>query len=583
MESEVNTPPALNDISKMNINNINLFLTNLKENKKLLNNYNTFVTKYFEIINSYYKQLTELNCHFLVEDKFKESYIKSPMFQLGKSIKNIVDVQVNNLFSIITDDNIFNGFNNSLSNLSKVIKESSEKFDKKRISQEANNITTPLFQIYENIESNIIDKYIFEKYNKHVAKSNNDTIEKNITDAKSLESSFLDFKEKTKKKFYEDLKEMESKIENLYNEMKNTIERIINSLKIIWSLYLETLEKALKSIQQIDLQNSEISKGEIKVEESKPQKRLELKNFIDLDIFKYKIKILTEPTIIVEQEKNKKGKEKKENKKKDKDKENKEKTEGSIYKENELLLNEEDIYKIVSSFYNYNFQMINKSEYDLDIEKEKIELIKLSEKLLSFDIDNNIKEIITEEEVNKLYELVKNEKYLKKFFIILNNYRATGKCNITETAFSIIKNIFNICQDYLLNNKDKSLEGLIIILSQTFYILKNEKKVYLQEELKEHPLYKKEEFWKNHLKEVINDEINKIEKDEKEGRIVYTKEVKEKKIRELIVAKIIPFSTYMLEFGFSKEMTINLITPVMDEYKLDENSKIIILSIFEGQ
>ena len=572
MESEVNILPTLNNISKMNMNNINLFLRNIKDNKKLLNTYNTFVTKYFEIINSYYKQLTELNCHFLVEEKFKESYIKSPMFQLGKSIKNIVDHQVNNLFSIITDDNIFNGFNNALSNLSKIIKESSEKFDKKRISQEANNIAIPLFKTYENIELKIIDKYIFEKYNKHVIKINNDSIEKNIEDAKSLENSFLEFKEKTKKQFYEDLKEMESKIENLYNDMKNTIGRIIKSLKVIWSLFLETLEKELKSIQEIGIQNNENFNELKNFQESKPQKRLELKNFVDLDIFKYKIKILSEQRIIIEEDNNKKGKEKKEKK---------EKTEGTIFKENDLLLNEEDIYKIVSSLYSYNFQLIDKLEYNLDKEKVKIELIKLSEKLLSSNTDNNIKEPITEEEVNKLYELVKNEKYLKKFFTILNNYRTTGKCNLTETVFKIIKNIFNICQDYLLNKKDKSLEGLIIILSQTFYILKNEKKVYLQEELKEHPLYKKEEFWKDHLKEIINDEINKIENDEKERGLIYSKEIKEKKIRELIMAKIITFSTYMLEFGFSKEMTINLINPVIDEHKLDENSKIIILSIFE--
>ena len=580
MESEVNVPPTLNDISNINSNNINLFLTNLKENKKLLNTYNTFVSKYYETIYSFYKQITELNCHFLVVDKFKESYVKSPMFQLSKSIKNITDTHVNNIFSIITDDNIFNGLNNTLSILSKVIKESSEKFDKKKISQEANNFTIPLFQIYENIELQILDKYIFKKYKKHVAKSYNDSIEKNIKEAKSLENSFLDYKEKTKKKFYEDLKEMESKIENLFNEMKNSIERIINSLKGICQSYLKTLENEFQSIEKINLQKNEVSNDEKKLEESKTPKRLELKNLIDLDIFKYKIKILTEPIIIMEEEKNKKGKEKKESKKKEEDKEKKKNNE-AIYKENELQLNEEDIFEIVSSLYSYNFQMIDKSEYELDIEKEKLEIIKLSEKLLSFNVDNNIKETINEEEVNKLYELVKKENNLKKFFMILNNYRATGKCKITETAFNIIKNIFNICQDYLLNNKDKSLEGLIIILSQTFYILKDEKKKYLQEELKEHPLYKKIEFWENHLKEIIIDEINKVEKNEKEGRIVYTKEIKEKKIRELIVAKIIPFSSYMLDFGFSKEMVINLINPVMDEYKLDDNSRIITLSIFQ--
>ena len=68
--------------------------------------------------------------------------------------------------------------------------------------------------------------------------------------------------------------------------------------------------------------------------------------------------------------------------------------------------------------------MINKKEHDWNIEKEKLEIIILSEKLLFFDIEKKLK-IITEEEINKLYELIKNENNLKKFFIILNNYRAT--------------------------------------------------------------------------------------------------------------------------------------------------------------
>ena len=55
MESEVNVLPTLNDSSKMSNINISLFFTNLKENKKLLNNSKTFITKYFAALNGYYK------------------------------------------------------------------------------------------------------------------------------------------------------------------------------------------------------------------------------------------------------------------------------------------------------------------------------------------------------------------------------------------------------------------------------------------------------------------------------------------------------------------------------------------------
>ena len=76
MESEVNLLPTLNDISKMDINNISMFYSNLKDNKKLLNTFKTFSSKFFEALNGFYKQITEINCHFLVEDKFKPSLQK---------------------------------------------------------------------------------------------------------------------------------------------------------------------------------------------------------------------------------------------------------------------------------------------------------------------------------------------------------------------------------------------------------------------------------------------------------------------------------------------------------------------------
>ena len=51
------------------------------------------------------------------------------------------------------------------------------------------------------------------------------------------------------------------------------------------------------------------------------------------------------------------------------------------------------------------------------------------------------------------------------------------------------------------------------------YLKKNDKKIYLQEVIKEHPLFKSETFWKNHIEQIIKDELDSIEKDEKEGKI----------------------------------------------------------------
>ena len=63
---------------------------------------------------------------------------------------------------------------------------------------------------------------------------------------------------------------------------------------------------------------------------------------------------------------------------------------------------------------------MNKSDYNLDIEKEKLRVLELSEKLLL----NKEEDKITNEEVNELYKLVKdNLGNMLKFFYYLNNFR----------------------------------------------------------------------------------------------------------------------------------------------------------------
>ena len=577
MESEINTPPTLNSISKTDISNFYTLFSNIKESKKLLNLYRNFINGYLETLNGYYKQLTEINWRFLDKDSLKSSITKSPILKLGKIIKNILETRINNLFSLISDTTFFISFDNSLNNLSKIVQDSSIIINKK-IFENEEPITNSLYEKYEDIESIIIDNYIYNKYNKHLDIINNESLENSVQQAQFLEKTILDLDEKNKIQMFEILKEMESKTINVYSEMKHTVENIIKTLQIQGAEYLKKLEEGINLIHNMPLETVNNN------EKNKEETQIELNKFIDLDMFKYKIKILESPIIKIDDKNNKKLKERKTKTKADNQKnknDNEIKTEEILYN-NELTLTDEDIYNIVSTIYSYDLKMINKSEYELDKEKQKLEVSNLSEKLLSYNVEDNINETITEEEVNKLYDLLLNNKTnLMKFFIILNNYRVTRRCNMTERVYKIIGKIFNISLDNLLKEKNKQLEGLIIILSQTFYMMENEKKIYLLEIIKDHDLFKKGEFWKNHLENIINEEINKIEEDEKDGRVVFSKEVKEKKIKQLITAKIIPFSNNMLEFGASKEVILNIINPIMDKYNLDENSRVMSLSLLE--
>jgi len=556
---EYNLESSDNNI-KTNISNFYLLFTNMKESNRLLKTYKKFIDEYSQTINGYYKQLTELHCHFLIEDKFKSSVINTPIFQLGKAIKKAVGSQINRLFSIITDSKIFDAFNNSLSNLENILQESSIKFDKKFFGENIRPIASSLMETYAEIESKVVDNYISKKYNKHLMITNNEPLQTNIEQAKYLEKTFFDFEEGSKIKFFNDLKEMENKAIKVFNEMKSTVGYIIITLKNTGTEYLDLLQKEIDSIWKIDLKINQKNDNK-----SDTKEEINLKNNYDLNNFKYKIKIIENPNVRVEEEENDIGIRKR--------------TEEILFEDNEITLKDEDIYDIVYTLYNYDFKLLNKTDYNLDIEKEKIKVIKLTEKLLSFDTSNNIDENITDEEINMLYELLNNIDNLEKFYVILNNHRATGRYSMTERAFNIIKNIFYKALDYLSKNNQKKIEELTIILSQTFYMIKDKKKIYLQEGIKDHDLFKNKEFWEHHLNEIINDELKKMEKDEKDGNIILSKQCKNNKIKEIIVTKLVPFSNYMSDFGVPKEMILSIINPIMDKYNLDENSRILSLTI----
>ena len=619
MENIIND--SSNNISKTNISDYYFLFTNIKESEKLLETYTSFIEQYYETVNGYYNRLKEINCHFLQEDKF-ESIIDTPIFKLGKSIKKAVNAQIENLFSIITNEEIFIAFKTSLANLSKVIKESSIKCDQKAFNQYIINIASSLYETHTEIEKKVIDDYISKNYNRHLPKLENEPLITKIEQAKFLEKTFLDFEEGSKNLLFDNIKEMDEKVVKVFNDMKNTVENIISILKTNSMGFLDVLQNEINLISKMGNEGNENSN---KNQES--EKKVDLKYNEKLDIFKYRIKIIKDSIIKVEkptlindkdnnnenknqekndkknknkQKKNKdnkeiKNKENKENKEK-RNKENKEKVNKEIEdkskinniskdKDNEevLTLTDEDIYNIVSTLYNYNFKMVDKSEYNLEHEKEKLLVNKLSEKLFSYNLKKNIKETITDEEVNNLYELLKNKDNLMKFFILLNNFRATGKFEMTESVFNIVKKIFYIALDYILVETNQKLDALIIILSQTFCIEKDDKKIYIQEVIKDHAVFQKEEFWKGHLNNIIDEEIKKIEKDEEKGRMIYPKDVKTRKIKEIITTKIIPISSYMSEFGASKELTLKVINPIIDEYNLDETTKIFCLSLMQDK
>lgn len=581
------------DILSMKQNSENAYLllfSDIKKQIKLLESVSVYIKQYSDVISVFSGQLNELNMAFL-KGEDSNSFIKnSPLFHIGKIIKNTIQLQINYLLNITNNLKIFDDITNEFSNLilifrdyQKILEDNPQAEDKP--NSKIKSTIDSLMEKYEEIENKIVDGYISIKYNENVDMKEDFILENKIEEVHFLEKTFFGFEEISKKDFIKDNQEIEKKAINSFNILKNQIKNFVEIILKNDNINLINKQNEIDFIWN----NTRL----------KEDKNISSKSG---DSFKYCIRILMDPKInIIERDDNieifksqiqvipKSKLENKEEKKKsklnffkmfNKEKENFHEVENKEEnKKKYFILNDEDIYNIVAKIYSLDLYFIDKSSYILDIEREKIEIRKLSEKLLGTDLNYNKTEPISDSEADKLISLLYNKENIYKFFMMLNNFRGTGKYEMSERVFNIALNIFNKTQDFLLKNKAKNIENLVIILSQTFYLIEDGNKKYIQEAIKNHPLFQSSEFWENQIRTNIDEHIEKNKLNIKKMNLDLSESEYQKRLDEIILSQFAPLSGHMGNFGISNDIILGIANKIFEYYHTGEKTQNLILSL----
>ena len=247
-----------------------------------------------------------------------------------------------------------------------------------------------------------------------------------------------------------------------------------------------------------------------------------------------------------------------------------------------LILLEEDVFNIVKFFYSFTF--VDKTEYDLIIGEKKIEVINLTNKLLQPGlIKTKFKEYkdllpINDEEIKLLRDYIgKNREYRDEFLKVINNYRTFGKLELPEREYDLIGNYFIQIIDCILEEKSEKDFKMIkstILMSQTFFVIKNNEKLYLIEKIKGHKLFLEIEYFTKYMKFCIEEMYLNNDK----SKVVKFTKNKE----EMLFSSIITFFNYMKEL----EVPINHIKQIIDniskEYEMSEDLKNNINNVIES-
>lgn len=250
------------------------------------------------------------------------------------------------------------------------------------------------------------------------------------------------------------------------------------------------------------------------------------------------------------------------------------KKENYIIKNDKIFLKDEDIYEIVKIMYG-QLQFIEEKYYNLSEEQRKLEIKNLTNKLLSFGLKKqyifSLEEIteINDDEVEHLLNLLNESYYRFNFLKILNLFRAKGACEMPKREFEITKKIFLYIANKIKEENDFLSSKLILILSQTFYKIENNQKIYLFKYLKNHEMLSNFQVWEKNLNEAIEDDlkrakINKSDLNSKDDKIINI-------INNVLLAQILSFYHNMSEFGMKEENIKHIIDSLKNKYNINEN------------
>ena len=556
---------------EINLNNLFNIIANANDASIYLDSINCFFEEYFSLCKSQYNSFNQLYDKYFSNQN--ESIINNKIYQIDSAIKSILKINLAYMKSFESNNDLFNLIKKQISDLGKILKKLpslSYNFTLNgKNTDETNQITYSLNKAFSDLEMKIIEEYIKEKYNKKISGiDNKESIENLVCLIKYLENSLLNVTKQRKITYFNKLKEPDDKINKATNNISNSLLIYISKIKENNKILNEELLKIENDIKSNNFKEAK--------QNQKEEVILSKDDFIpkdEINIYKYKLKVIKKIKLPLEL-----------NEINEKEIKNDKKDLAAKFDDKFIYLNEQDVYNITEKLYNYNFFALDKSKYNLTIEKGKIEALKLSTEILSFlGADKNKQELLEknfDEFKNSANEkILNNFENMKEFYIVLNNHRGKSKNQFSEKLFELCIYIFQKTLNFLLQKRNLELEDLMIILSQTFFKEENGKKNYICDIIKSHDLYKKENFWEEIVVHKIEEEF-KLKKKliQQDLNIINTSQKKD----ETIATKLIPLGSIMIEFDFPKKKAIEVVEKVLKKYKCGKDTKEQIISFLKN-
>ena len=135
---------------------------------------------------------------------------------------------------------------------------------------------------------------------------------------------------------------------------------------------------------------------------------------------------------------------------------------------------------------------------------------------------------------------------------------------LSSELFDIFTKMFSLISDMIIKEKDFDSQKSLLILSQAFYKLEEDKKIFIFNTIKSHELFQKEENWLNYIKYEIEEKINDKNKSQNESNKDDINKIK----NEIILSQITNLIPIMKNFDLDNQKLVNIINSIIDFYTI---------------
>ena len=244
----------------------------------------------------------------------------------------------------------------------------------------------------------------------------------------------------------------------------------------------------------------------------------------------------------------------------------------SIPLNDKLELNEKNKFELTKDKYNILKFIQDRKVEDIVLHLNTMagEMLK-SKNLINEILDTNSTQYkISKSIVEELMKLLVNYNNIRATLQVINDFRGKNGTKIKKDVFDIVIKIFEKAADYLLKNPDYHLADMLTTTSETYYYLtkigEKEEKHFINDEIKEHKLFKIEAFWEKFMRYRLNNEEKKLKISSEKIKRGELNEDEIKLVYSNILGAIVHFPLKKDTFGVPKESIERIVKKIIEKY-----------------